>query len=184
MPQPLKDLVGQTFGQLTVISAAGMDEKGQRLWLCECSCGGTKETRGSNLRGGFVKSCGCLPRGAKPNPDVKTKHPLFQSWSSMVQRCTSEKNDSWPNYGGRGIKVHEDWSEFEPFRDWVLENLGERPEGMTLDRVDNDGHYEPGNLKWSSRHDQSMNRRTVKQLQAEANYLLGQLAALGWTDPR
>lgn len=185
MPQPLKDITGLTFGRLTVIRQAEMDDKGQRLWLCECSCepGKTKEVRGSYLRAGNVKSCGCLFLETRKTAAVKhgmSYHPLFGTWTNIKTRTTNPKNRQWPSYGGRGIKLHEAWmNDVEAFILWVETNLGPRPDGMTLDRKDNDGHYEPGNLKWSTTREQNTNQRP-KVTNAEVAELAELLYDLAW----
>ena len=88
-------------------------------------------------------------------------HPLYQTWSGIVNRCLNPKRPHFHNYGGRGIKVYEAWiASPTPFIEWIEANLGPRPDGHTLDRIDNDGHYEPGNLRWATPQQQALNTRS------------------------
>jgi len=117
---------------------------------------------GQNLRTGSAKSCGCLmresrARRARTHGMVGT--PIYYVWDAMIQRCTNPKHPSWANYGGRGITVCERWLKFENF----LAGVGKRPrEGLSIDRKNNDGHYEPGNVRWATRTEQNNNRRPRK----------------------
>lgn len=107
------------------------------------------------------------------------KHPLYPMWSSMMQRCYNQRSESYPDYGARGIAVHELWHSAEVFIRWVEENLGPRPDGMSFDRIDNDGNYEPGNVRWADRSTQQRNKRTVRQLQARIAELERELRERG-----
>jgi hypothetical protein len=120
--------------------------------------------RGYHLRGGRVKSCGCLRKekvveNGRTNPS-NLQHgmcgsPTYISWENMRQRCDNPNATGWERWGGRGITLCERWDSFENF----LADMGERPEGTTLDRIDNDGNYEPGNCKWSTSKEQQANTR-------------------------
>lgn len=93
----------------------------------------------------------------------RAAHPLFRTWAGIIQRCTNPKHTAFANYGGRGITVCPEWRTFAPFEAWILAHLGPRPDGMTLDRIDNDGHYEPGNMRWATRSQQQRNKRPSPQ---------------------
>lgn len=170
------DLVGQQFGRLTILRRAENDTRGQAKWTCRCICGQEKVIRGKDLRDGKTQSCGCLQRSiAKEWMAVLNRTPAmrervaaarrthgltgtrgFRSWSSMHTRCLNPKHEAYPRYGGRGITVCERWlHSFENF----LTDMGERPPGRSLDRIDPEGNYEPGNCRWSTPFEQTHNRR-------------------------
>lgn len=98
-------------------------------------------------------------------------HPLYKTWRGMMQRCYTESHIGYPNYGGRGIAVCDEWHDVTTFIDWIERNLGQRPAGCTLDRIDNDRGYEPGNLQWSTARDQTLNRRDVAHSRGSARPL-------------
>lgn len=161
MPLPLKVNEGDKYNQLTIIkeveqyvSTAG---NSYRRFLCKCSCGQNKEFNLSTLRSGLVVSCGCYQdriRGQSRKIHGMSNSPEFLIWQSAKSRCENPNNKSFKNYGGRGIQFR-----FKTFQDFFNE-IGERPgKGFTLDRIDNDGHYEVGNVRWATHKQQALNKR-------------------------
>lgn len=164
-------IVGQRFGRLVVEEILpSRPGKGSFRVRCRCDCGNTKITVKHYVTGGKTKSCGCARRLAglasteemHKDKDRRSLDPLYPRWSSMINRCTSPLNPAWPNYGGRGIKVCEEWVEdFWAYHRYIHESLGPppSPECSTIDRIDNDGDYRPGNLRWASDAQQCGNTR-------------------------
>lgn len=154
------DLTGQKFNRLLVLVYAGKSANNSFQFLCRCDCGKEIVTRGCHLKNGFVKSCGCYRREASAAKGrLSIKHgqcftPAYSSWSAMKFRCSNPNHRAYPQYGGRGIFVCDRWIVFENF----LADMGERPMGRTLDRIDNNRGYEPGNCQWSTHKEQSRNR--------------------------
>jgi len=145
---PKNDLVGLRFERLLVLSFEGRDRGTRAYWRCLCDCGEEKVVAGSSLTDRCSKSCGCLRR-EMANVKNTSHEPLhgmwgegvYVSWACMKCRCNWEGSSNYHLYGGRGIKVCERWEEFRNF----YEDMGDRPEGMTIDRIDSDGDYEPSN---------------------------------------
>lgn len=163
-------MIGVKAGRLTVISRHGTDETGKATWACICNCGTPKVVAGVNLRSGNTKSCGCL-RGdaAIENAIQRTtgawRHPLYSIWGGVKARCFNEKYHKYAAYGGRGITLAPEWrDDFFAFVDGV----GPRPgPSFSLDRIDNDGNYEPGNVRWATRSEQRSNTRHVGAMQLD-----------------
>lgn len=170
---------GTVFGRLTILSfvrSGGANKS--RVYLCRCICGTELEVSRRSLRAG-TRSCGCLQRDVTAEMGrIKTsgnhthgfasskRHPLYSVWSAMRQRCNNPKNRSYRHYGGRGIRVCDQWNSSDGFVVF-LRDMGERPAGTSLDRIDNDGNYEPGNCRWATAKEQGVNRRRAVALTDE-----------------
>ena len=156
------DLSGRQFGRLTASHYSHSDDDGRALWLCQCACGATTTVRGKDL--GKQTSCGCQRR--EQARKLKLTHgqrwsKLYSCWLNMRDRCNNPNNKQFKDYGGRGIKICERWNSFANFLADILAAIGERPPGMTLDRIDNDGNYEPGNVRWATPVQQRANQRRM-----------------------
>lgn len=148
---------GAAFGAWIVLY-----QKDKNTVECVCECGANRLIHRSNLTSGKTTSCGC--KKSEKIAKARTTHgmhgtPTYSSWSSMLTRCNNKNSKAYKNYGARGIKVCERWSLFENF----LQDMGEKPKkGMSIDRIDNQGNYEPGNCKWASAKEQCSNTRRTK----------------------
>lgn len=165
MPSPPLELTGKIFGRLTVVSR-GENKWGKTTWNCICECGTNTIVSGNNITHGQTSSCGCLQKERVKVLNTVHGHSgggiisrTYCSWAAMKYRCMNYKASNFNNYGGRGIAVCDSWKDsFENF----LEDMGERPIGTSIDRIDNDGNYEPGNCRWGTSKEQSNNRRKRK----------------------
>lgn len=161
----LQDLTGLRFARLTVQSFAGT-RKGKRYWNCQCECGGSCVVTTTHLNTGNTKSCGCLEREALRQRS--TKHgakgtPEYRAWEHIIKRCCNPNVICYRNYGGRGIKVCAAWRhDFASF----LAHIGPKPSSeYSIDRIDNNGDYEPGNVRWAKRTTQARNTRANRMIE-------------------
>ena len=170
----VRDLTGQRFGRLVAIKENGRTKQGQAMWLCRCDCGNVKSIASSSLVGGLTKSCGCYNSEMRVKRNLKhgfsyrnRKIRLYEVWCNMLQRCSNPNNEMYKNYGGRGIKVCEEWHDFATFKEWAYasgyDENAERYE-CTIDRIDNNGNYEPSNCRWVDMKTQAKNTRKVRLL--------------------
>lgn len=162
---------GQRFGRLVVLIEQRMlpgpwhirnNKPGPRAALCRCDCGNELLVRLVTLNNGSSKSCGCARQEAITG-HRHSRHPLYFTWTNMLARTSNQNHEHYADYGGRGITVHTDWLKADVFCQWIDANLGPRPDGHTLDRIDNDGNYEPGNVRWADGSTQRKNSRRSEE---------------------
>lgn len=159
----MKDYTGLRFGRLTVLKRASKKgSHGESYWECQCDCGNKKTVAMSALNHGYTKSCGCLRRELLQNDRYKDKH-LYQAWQDMKQRCHNPNNVFYYRYGERGIKVCKEWlSGYNVFYKWATNNGYQQ--GLQIDRIDNNGNYEPSNCRWVSPKQNTDNRNITRML--------------------
>ena len=157
------DLTGRRYGKLHVISlASNGSHNTSRKWLCRCDCGNERIIIGKSLTGGKTSSCGC--NGSRTRIGARsTKHGMAQRgkqtrtykiWTDVIKRATNPNHWAWNRYGGRGLGIHEAWKDFAVFH----ADVGDIPDGLSIDRIDNDKGYEPGNIRFATRLEQANNR--------------------------
>lgn len=197
----VKDITGKRFGKLVVLGPGGRCHNGEIKWRCICDCGNTTEVKGSSLRSGITKSCGCrmldgLKTGWQRSTHNQSKTRLYGIWCGMKNRATEKADKKHKkDYYGRGIKICSEWEHsFEKFREWALPNGYE--DNLTIDRIDNDGDYCPSNCRWITLSEQANNKRSnrnytfngetknisqwAKTLKVSEDMLRGRLVVLGW----
>jgi hypothetical protein len=161
------DITNHRFGKLIVKCRATELGVSPIKWTALCDCGNLTTVTSCNLRSGSTKSCGCLRKEvlkAKFRTHGQHGSPTWYSWISMKSRCNNPKASQYELYGGRGITICERWDKFENF----LEDMGERPNGKTLDRINVNKGYEPSNCKWSTKKEQAQNRRKLKLINKDS----------------
>ncbi len=163
---------GQKFGRLTLlkeVEPAIYPSRKTRQVECKCECGKETVVQLSHLTTGYIISCGCygsekrvecLKISNTTHNDSKQKNTLYQTWQGIKRRCYAPNATGYKNYGGRGIIMFELWkNSYIEFKKWIINNLGERPDGFSIDRINNDYGYFPNNVRWASSKEQANNRR-------------------------
>lgn len=163
------NLIGQTFGKLKVIAPAEKNRHGQVQWLCLCECGNNTTVSTASLRTAHTKSCGCYKfECARKHGKANKRDRLYNIWCKMNFRCSNPNKKRFKDYGGRGISVCPEWKhDFNAFQAWAMSH-GYSP-NLTLDRINNNGNYEPSNCRWATVKEQNWNKRNIKNKPNEKN---------------
>lgn len=157
------DVTGNKYSRLTAIRFSHKQKPRNHYWVFKCDCGNEKIIKKTHVTNGKTLSCGCYSQERKDKMKIGaiTRNPLHNTWEAMKARCSNKNNHAYKDYGGRGIKVCARWK--DSFKNF-LEDMGERPDGGSLDRIDNDGNYETSNCRWATKKQQGRNRRTNKNI--------------------
>lgn len=186
------DLTGKRFAKLTVIKYDGVTSNNQSMWICKCDCGNTSKVMYGNLKNGSTKSCGCLRKEKKVKNNQEEYYRIFNIFYGIKGRCYNPNNPAYKNYGGRGIRICDEWLQkngngLRNFYKWAINNGYNK--NLTIDRIDVNGNYEPSNCRWATPKEQSNNKRnnhiinykgkkyTLSQL---SNYLNIKITTLKW----
>lgn len=156
------EMIGKKFGKWIVLHPCGISFKSVK-YMCVCICGIQKEIHGPHLRSGktnMCRTCSNREKSIKNMTHGKSQTSTYKIWNQIHQRCKNPKSTHYKRYGGRGISVCERWNDFRNF----LKDMGERPEGLDLDRIDNDGNYEPKNCRWISHKENCLNQSRSKKI--------------------
>ncbi len=157
----LIDHAGERFGRLVVLAREPNTPLGHAVWECRCDCGSRTVVLAGDLRSGATKSCGCLRSEivrAKNTTHGLRNHPMYGTWAHMRGRCQDKNDKSYPRYGGRGITICKEWEDFSVF----LRDMGPAPQGMSIDRIDNNKGYRPDNCRWATPTEQNRNTSAIK----------------------
>ena len=163
-----QNIAGIKYGRLTAIKPVGKSKSGNALWECMCECGNVVTVNISNLKNGHTKSCGCLRDEIITGNTYRETHNesrtrLYHIWQGMKQRCNDKNSPGYKWYGGRGISLHEPWAnDYETFRKWAMANG--YSEGVTIDRINPNGNYEPSNCRWATVKEQNRNKTTTSYI--------------------
>lgn len=151
------DLTGKKFGRLTALNLCEKFSDGKTAWLCKCSCGNYKRVRATHLMAGMVQSCGCLRKEGPHTTHGHSKNSrIYRIWSNMKSRCYNPNASEYSRYGGRGIRICDEWrNDFQVFYDWAMSQG--YANNLSIDRKDTNGNYEPGNCQWATSRQQANN---------------------------